>query len=258
MKDGSLHDAPRAAPYGWIGLPLSLVAIVVGGCALTALVLALAYACGALVLGWQDAALRVSSLRSAAQGDPRAAEFLLLCLSVVLYGAVAIGVLAAARLRAGGAWRDLVAWHPWPADRRLRLFAATAVVILIYSVAANAALLHYYPKSQEWVTLPPDLWTRVVFFLVATVSAPITEELVFRGWLYTALRAKMGVRASLVASSLLFALAHWEKTHLYALTVFPVGLALGFLRERTGTLKASIGLHALFNGIAFVLLYFGD
>jgi membrane protease YdiL (CAAX protease family) len=40
------------------------------------------------------------------------------------------------------------------------------------------------------------------------------------------------------------------------LAVFPVGLALGAIRETSGSLKASISFHAFFNAVAFALAAF--
>ncbi len=250
-------DTPRARPYGWIGLPLSLVAIVAGGLVLCALILGTAFLLGMLAVGRQAAVARVAGLREAMIGDAGAAEFVLLCMSILLYGAVALAVSIAARLRGGQAWHDLVGWHRWSGSGRLKLFAAMSAIVLAYSFAANALLAYLYPASQEWVKLPHGSAAVALFFVLAAVMAPLTEELIFRGWIYTALRARLGFAASLIASSALFALAHWEKTHLYALTVFPVGLALGYLRERAGTIGASMALHALFNSVAFVLLCLG-
>ena len=63
------------------------------------------------------------------------------------------------------------------------------------------------------------------------------------------------MRWGILVSAILFALAHWESTHLYALAVFPVGLALGYVRQRADSIAASITLHSLYNGIAAVLLF---
>ncbi len=257
MTNWPRADTPRARPYGWIGLPVSLLGILAGGLVLCGLILGTAFLLAMLVVGRQAAVLRVAGLRDAMLGDAGAAEFLLLCLSVLLYGAIAVAVSAAARIRGGQAWHDLVGWHHWSGRGRLKLFAALAATVLVYSFAANALLAYLYPASQDWVKLPHGAASIAVFFILATAMAPLTEELIFRGWIYTALRAKFGFAASLLVSSALFALAHWEKTHLYALTVFPVGLALGYLRERAGTIAASMALHALFNGTAFVLLCLG-
>ena len=86
--------------------------------------------------------------------------------------------------------------------------------------------------------------------LLAVVMAPLAEELFFRGWLYTSLRARFSFVTALTVTSVLFGLAHFEKTGIYALAVMPVGFVLGFVRERTGSVVATIAIHAIYNGAA--------
>jgi membrane protease YdiL (CAAX protease family) len=251
----ALTSAPR--PYGWIGLPVSLVAILVLASALGAGVVAAVFGVEVLRVGWPEAVTQASSLFQAMKGDPRASEFIALCLSILIYVSLAIVVVAVAHWRGGDQWRDLVAWHPWSLRRAPRAFWLIAGVTLAYSLVANEVLAFYYPASQDWVQLPSGAWSIALFFVVATVAAPLTEELIFRGWFYTGLRAKLPLWPSLLISSVLFALAHWESTHLYALVVFPVGLALGVIRERAGSLKASMIFHALYNATAFMMICLG-
>jgi len=101
--------------------------------------------------------------------------------------------------------------------------------------------------------IPADRVAALALVALAVVIAPITEELLFRGWIYTGLRYRLGVWPALILSSAVFAFAHYEDTHVYALAVFPVGLALGGLRQRTDSTKASILFHALYNLTAVLL-----
>ena len=258
MTESTLRaDTLRAQPYGWIGLPLSLLAIVVCGTALCALVCGIAFGVETARVGWHEAVVHVTSLFQAMKGDPHASEFVALCLSILIYLTIAVTVVAFARFRGGARWRDLIAWHPWEARHRSRLFWAIVASTFVYSLVANEALAYFYPASQEWVTLPTGAWSIGLFFVVAVIAAPLTEELIFRGWLFTGLRAKLSMWPRLLTSWVLFSVSQWESTHLYALVVFPVGMALGFIRERAGSLKASMCFHAMYNGIALVMLCFG-
>jgi membrane protease YdiL (CAAX protease family) len=251
-----VHAKP-ARPYGWIGLPLSLGLIVILGAGLGGLALGLVFSAGAAILGWHEAAVRAVNLIQAMKGDPQTAEFIALILGILIYSTTALAVFAAAKFRGGANWRDLIAWRPWNLARTPRSCWVAVAATVVYSFVANEALAYFYPASQDWVTIPQGIPAILVFFAIATISAPLTEELIFRGWLFTALRDKLKLAPSLVITSGVFALAHWEPTHLYALVVFPVGLALGFIRERTGSLKASISFHAFYNGVAFLLMFFG-
>lgn len=199
----------------------------------------------------------MSTLRISAAADDTQLARAGVVVSLVVYAALSAAVMAAARFRGDRCWRDLLGWHPWHPFRAERLFWVVAAAAIAYSLAADAIISHYYPPSRDWVTLPKGpLWI-ALFVVLAVVMAPLTEELLFRGWLYTALRAKIGVIAGVLVTAVLFALAHWEKSHLYALAVFPVGLALGFFRERTGSLMASMTFHAVYNGAALATLVFG-
>jgi membrane protease YdiL (CAAX protease family) len=255
--DPSFDAVPHAKPYGWIGLPLSLIAILALGVAPYVVVAGLGYGLAVVLLGKAAGTDRAVSLFQAMMGDPHVAEFIALCFSILLYLTVAAAVLAVARMRAGARWRDLVAWHAWSVRRNSRALWIIAAATLAYSLVANEALIYFYPAAQNWVVLPTGFWSIAIFVILAVLFAPLTEELIFRGWIYTALRAKLALWPSLILSAGLFALAHWESTHLYALVVFPVGIALGLIRERTGSLKASMSFHAFYNGMACVMLVFG-
>ncbi len=255
--------APVAArPYGLVGLGVSTLLILLSTIVLCALAAGLAFAAASAALGWQEVAQRFTALdgadaRSGGLGNDTLQRAGVV-LSLGLYVAFSLSVLGAARLRGGArGWRSLVAWRAWNPVRDSRLVWVLLVVTLGYSLGANIALEWLYPASKDWVQLPGGRSWSALFVLLAVVAAPVAEELFFRGWLYTGLRARVGATVTILVTAVLFALAHWEKTHLYALAVFPVGLALGLIRERTRSIGATMTFHAGYNGFASLLLLFG-
>jgi membrane protease YdiL (CAAX protease family) len=113
--------------------------------------------------------------------------------------------------------------------------------------------------------------TAILGLLAAVVAAPIAEELLFRGvlmgWL-ARLFAGRGLEARtweegpsnkrlpddwqpVVATALLWAAIHAEQWPA-PIPLLLLGVALGWIYQRTGTLWASIGLHAGFNGISTI------
>ena len=267
---GGVTDPPSAStiarPYGPIGLVISTIAILLATALLLALVAGLTLAIAVASLGWQDVAHRFVALdltgghaTSQATGKNGILEHLGIVLSLALYAAFSLSVLGAARLRAGvRGWRALVAWRRWHPFRGSALVWGLLALTLVYSFGADLALEWLHPASKDWVQLPGGRPWVALFVVLAVVAAPITEELFFRGWLYTGLRSRVGATVTIAVTSVLFALAHWEKTHLYALVVLPVGVALGLVRERTGTIGATMAFHAGYNGFASVLLLFGQ
>jgi membrane protease YdiL (CAAX protease family) len=139
------------------------------------------------------------------------------------------------------------------------LGATPCTMILQQAMAWLMASGGMEPKTQETVEAirAAEAIDRQVFYgLLAVVFAPVTEELLFRGVLYQALRSRGFHRWAVWGTSLLFALVHSN-----ALTFVPLTfLALVFigLFERTGNLLAPIAAHAGFNGINFTLLIFND
>jgi len=81
--------------------------------------------------------------------------------------------------------------------------------------------------------------------------APVTEELLFRGWLLQDLKEQYGTRRALVWSSLLFGLVHVEPTAVLYATLG--GLVLGAVALRTKSTLASIAMHAGVNALPLLL-----
>lgn len=234
-------------PVGFGGLCLGLIGIAVFTLIATTFVVAIAAAVAALAVGWQGLATAMQG--AFAQGSSERA--VLVALSLVIYFGVAAGVFAVAKWQGKSQWRELIGWRPFRLlDRRIWMIIIAA---LVYSAVANSAIDHVVSNPPEQLTIPTDPAAAAVLFILAVIFAPVTEELVFRGWLYTGLRFSWGIWPALLVSSAFFAAAHYERTHLYALAVFPIGLALGAVRECTGSVKASIFFHAINNLAAFSL-----
>ncbi len=99
----------------------------------------------------------------------------------------------------------------------------------------------------------------VAFF--ATVTAPLVEEVVYRGLLYSAFQRRFGVAFAVILVTLLFTLVHVPQYSFGAvpdfatiITLLLLSLTLTMVRARTGNLLPCIVLHTVFNAISSVLL----
>jgi len=99
----------------------------------------------------------------------------------------------------------------------------------------------------------------VAFF--ATFTAPIVEEVVYRGLLFSAFQKKFGMWLAIISVTLLFTLVHvpqysTENTVDYATisTLLLLSLSLTIIRAHTGNLLPCIVLHTIVNGVQSVLL----
>ena len=87
----------------------------------------------------------------------------------------------------------------------------------------------------------------------AVILAPLWEELIFRGLLYGYLKSRMSVFAALLVSSLIFSAYHFNLDALMPLLM--VGIAAGYVYERTRSLYFAIFFHALFNALSMAVLF---
>ena len=88
--------------------------------------------------------------------------------------------------------------------------------------------------------------------MLAVVVAPITEELFFRGALFSWLRERLSARWTILASSVLFAMLHPQG----AVGVVPltlIAITLAWLREWRGGILPCITFHMCVNGMTFLL-----
>jgi membrane protease YdiL (CAAX protease family) len=96
-------------------------------------------------------------------------------------------------------------------------------------------------------------------FALAAIVAPVVEETVFRGMLYTALRARMRVWPAALVSGGIFAAVHPTLPGQF-LPILALGVVLAMLREKTGSLAPSMVCHAINNAamLALVRLLYGS
>ena len=97
--------------------------------------------------------------------------------------------------------------------------------------------------------------SRTAVYLVAfmaTLTAPLVEEVVYRGILYSAFQRTFGVPIAVISVTLLFAVVHVPQYYPSYSTIFlltVLSLVLTLIRVRTNNLLPCIILHTLFNGI---------
>jgi uncharacterized protein len=96
-------------------------------------------------------------------------------------------------------------------------------------------------------------WLIGYSLLLACLIGPVVEELFFRGFLYPAIRKKIGMEWAAFASALLFALIH-ENSFAF-LPIFVLGIALCYLYEKRKSLIACMSFHILHNS-AFLFYFF--
>jgi membrane protease YdiL (CAAX protease family) len=93
----------------------------------------------------------------------------------------------------------------------------------------------------------------ILAFIMLVLVAPISEELLFRGYVLGKLRKYTALWVSILITSLLFALVHFAWN--VGVDVFALSIVLCILRVVSGSLWPSIMLHMLKNSVAFYFLF---
>lgn len=134
--------------------------------------------------------------------------------------------------------------------RLLKYFAGAALVVIVLTLTIPSMGLGF---SNQTIGL------KILTFLMVVVIAPVCEEIVFRGYLYNAMRRTFKrEREREVVNALLFAAAHvFLISYLFGAGVpyyiFVLGYLLARLYSKSGSVLPGIVLHALNNGLVFAL-----
>lgn len=137
----------------------------------------------------------------------------------------------------------------------LALGAAYPILLLVQAMVYGASGGSMQPQEvvrflQE-AESPRD---RIAVIVMAVAVAPVAEELIFRGYLYPVAKRYVGPFASIMATSVLFAVLHGHAASVPALTALAVCLALAY--EKTGTLLVPMVMHAVFNAVSIAGILF--
>jgi len=132
-------------------------------------------------------------------------------------------------------------------------------VILICFFAAAAGVSHFIPEGDNDLLRILRSSRMAVFAIVilATFTAPLVEEVVYRGILYSAFQRRVGVAWAVVIVTLMFAAVHvpqyWGSPGTILLICL-LSLVLTLIRVKTDNLLPCIIMHTIFNGIQSLLL----
>lgn len=131
----------------------------------------------------------------------------------------------------------------------LTFFMMTAFSLLL------AALFPQWAEPQNITALimkAQSRWEWVAVLLIVSVLAPLSEEILFRGYIYHSLRLHYAAPFSMLITSLLFAVMHYDLFRLLPLTL--AGFCFNLVSVRAGSVWASILMHSTWNFISAALV----
>lgn len=104
-----------------------------------------------------------------------------------------------------------------------------------------------------WLVTPGAMAVgNVIVLFSVVVIAPVTEELIFRGYMYDVFRRSFGAYIAVGVTALLFTLAHLPQLGgepCAFLAIFSLGIIFALARLKTGSILPPIIFHAIYNFI---------
>jgi membrane protease YdiL (CAAX protease family) len=157
----------------------------------------------------------------------------------------------------GGNVRDVLALRAavgspsvYPKAIALMLVLQLAVSAVQYIFIPNDMFNDLRPFAQY---INDGHW--VLALMVVGVGAPLAEELLFRGFLLSALaRSRLGFWGAAIVSTGLWTALHVGYSLAGVIEVFLIGIYFSWLLWRTGSLRVALFCHALYNSLIVLVL----
>ena len=175
------------------------------------------------------------------------------------FGVVALTLLASRAL--GGRMSDVLALRP--AAGGWRAYGGAIVALIVLQILVSA-VQYATSRSDLYADLRPfvELVRGPDWLLAAAViglGAPLSEELLFRGFLLSALaQTRLGFWGAALVTTALWTSLHIGYTVVGILEVSIIGLFFSWLLWRTGSLRVPIFCHALYNSLIVLSLRLVD
>ena len=148
--------------------------------------------------------------------------------------------------------------------------AAMYVAIIVIVMALGIDLDQYTPGpngtspesgsaglvKEAMFDIANEPWLFLLVFPSVALGAPIAEELIFRGQLFSALSlTRLGASGTTIVTSAAWALLHLSEPWFSIGLIFIMGLVFGWMMYRFGSLWVVIACHGAWNGIYALILF---
>lgn len=146
---------------------------------------------------------------------------------------------------------------------RMIIYAIVLILVVNFGLSIIISFVTQTDTSQNQQIIETNsLISPFYTFFYTCIIAPVLEETIFRGGIYTFVKEKMGVSAALIISSVFFGLIHVSSSlfngnindFVYLILYAGIGLILGYAYERSDTIIVSVGIHAGNNLFSFIMM----
>ena len=137
----------------------------------------------------------------------------------------------------------------------IKRFSPTAILASVLCGASlnvlSISVVNLMKVPDEWIEANNESINLVkqapfwVSFIAMYIVAPLVEELIFRGIMYSGVRRGWGIAAAIIVSSVIFGIAHGNI--LQGIYAALAGAVFAFAMEMTGSVWNAIAAHTAYN-----------
>ncbi|MDZ7781875.1 MAG: CPBP family intramembrane glutamic endopeptidase [Halioglobus sp.] len=162
-------------------------------------------------------------------------------------------LLVVIKLKRGSSIGDYLALAPVSLGT-LAFWSGAALALMLVSDLLKWAL--GLPVAVDFVVdTYNSMGNPVIFMIAVAVLAPVTEELVFRGFMVSGLQnSRLGSSGAVIFTALLWAIVHLQYGLFDITLIFLLGCLLGASRIMTGSVYPAIAAHVAVNFLSYVLI----
>jgi len=157
-------------------------------------------------------------------------------------------------------WQNIDFGWPKNLSPMVTTLASVLVATLLFLLAVGITSLYGERKTDLDFMIESSIYTRLTVALAAAATAPLVEELIYRGLLYRVLEKAGGMAVAIPIVSLLFAGIHvlqYRNNKAVILVITLLSFTLTIVRAVTGKVLPAFIILFVFNGIQSVLIVLG-
>jgi membrane protease YdiL (CAAX protease family) len=154
-------------------------------------------------------------------------------------------------------WKNIEFGWPEKYSPLVITLVSVLMATVLFVIAIGITKLYGEHKTDLDLLIESSIYTRWATAFVAVFTAPLAEELIYRGLIYRALEKAGGVAVAIVVVSLLFAGVHvfqYRNNIAVIIVITLLSITLTVSRAITGKVLPAFIMHVVFNGIQSVLI----
>lgn len=147
----------------------------------------------------------------------------------------------------------------WPEKSRPTVVVLVCAGLAIALLSLGGLVTYFWggSKTQLDMLVESSVPARLMTAFVATFTAPLVEELIYRGVLYSAIERTLGTIIAISVVSLLFAGVHvfqYQNNLAVIAVITLLSITLTVVRAYSGRVLPSFIIHLVFNGIQSIVI----